>query len=70
MAHKVKFIVYTRYENIFGEEDEITEEEENIDEYETYEEAEREADKDSYGWAGTYVEVYIDGEFYRDYEQY
>ena len=65
---EVKFIVYTRYVDVWGEEEEICEEEENVDTYETYDEAVKHADKDEYGWAGTYVEVYIHGDFYRDYD--
>ena len=64
----VKFKVYTQYENVFGEIEEITWEETDQDEYTSVEEAMKHADQDEYGWYGTYVKVYINNVFYRDYE--
>ena len=65
MAHTVKFIVYTRYEGMFDD-DELEYEEEVESEYDTYEEAERHADADEEGCVGQFVEVFLDGKHYRD----
>lgn len=65
---KVRYEVYTRYLGMFDDEDELTWEESNEYEYKTLEQAEKEANKNKEGWRGTFVEVYINDEFYRDYE--
>ena len=64
----VKYKVYTRYLGIFGDEEELSLEETNRYECSSYEKAEELADKDKEGWRGSFVEVYINNEFYRDYE--
>lgn len=68
MGHKVRFVVNTQYLDIWGDVDEIVEEEEVETEYATYEEAKKHADKNEEGWRGTYVEVYLDDKYYRDYK--
>lgn len=69
MAHKVKFIVYTQFKGMWGDDDELSEEEEIETEYATLEEAKRHADKNEEGWRGTFVEVYLDDKYYRDYRR-
>lgn len=66
--HIVEFIVYTRYMGMFGDEEELSEEERTHYKCKTYEKAEKLANKNKEGWRGSYVEVYIDDEYYRDYE--
>ena len=61
--HKVKFEVQIQY---YGGEIELDEEIEY--EYDTLEEAEKTANEDCEGWRGTYVRVYLDNKYYRDYE--
>ena len=70
MKYIVKWITYTQFCGIdfFGNDSELQEDEEIEEEYDTYEEAVKEADKDSYGCRGQFVEVYINGKYYRDYE--
>lgn len=66
--HKVRFVVYTRYMGMFGDEEELSYEEEVESEYKTYEEAKKHADRNEEGWCGSWVEVYLDDELYREYE--
>ena len=65
---KVRYEVYTQYEDIWGEGGEREWEETYEDEYATREEAEREADKHPYGCLGQYVEIFINDDYYDDYE--
>lgn len=66
--HIVRFVVYTRFMGMFPDEEELEEEEETEYTCDTYEKAEKIANKNKVGWRGSYVEVYIDDEYYRDYE--
>ena len=59
---KVLFKVYTQY---YG--GEISLEEETTYECDTLEQAQERADLNCEGWRGTYVEVYLNGKYYRDY---
>ena len=65
----VEFRTYTQYVGYFDDSDELTEDETIEEEYNTLEDAKREANKNKYGCRGQYVEVYINGEYYRDYER-
>lgn len=65
--HTVKYITYTQYDLGFDEVD-LEEDEEIVEEYETFEEAEEAAKKNMYGTKGQYVEVYLDEKHFRDYE--
>ena len=65
---KVEFKVYTQYYDIVTDTDYVELEETNEVECDTMEDAWKCADKDTYGWLGSYVEVYVDGHYYRDYE--
>ena len=60
---EVKYITYIQY---YG--GEIESDEEIIEQYDTEEEAKREARKNKYGHRGQFVEVYINGKYFRDYE--
>ena len=65
---QVKFITFTQFGGFCGDDTELQEDEEIIDEYDTIGEAKQEADKDTYGTRGQFVEVYINNKFYRSYE--
>lgn len=70
MAHIVKWITYTQFCGVdyFGNDSELETDEEYEEEYDTYEQAKHEARQDKIGTRGQYVEVYIDGKYFRDYE--
>jgi len=61
---EVKFITNIQY--VGGE---IETDEEITEQYDTEEEAKREARKNKYGTRGQYVEVYVNGKWFRDYER-
>ena len=52
----------------FEDNGEIEEDEEIEQEFDSLKEAKKAANKNSEGTRGQYVEVYIDGKYYRDYE--
>lgn len=64
MKYIVKWITYIQY---FG--GEIETDEEIEEEYDTYEEALKEARKNKYGHRGQFVEVYINNSWEREYER-
>ena len=66
--YQVKWTTYIQYEDIWGEQGELEEDEEIVECFNTEEEAKKEADKDKYGCCGQYVEVRINEKYYRDYE--
>lgn len=63
MKYIVKWITYIQY---FG--GEIESDEEIEEEYDTLEEAQKEARKNKYGCRGQFVEVYINDKLVREYE--
>lgn len=66
---KVEYQVYIQDLGMFDDEGGELEWQETTDYYyDTYEQAEQEANENKEGWRGTYVEVYINGSFYRKYE--
>lgn len=66
---EVKYITYTQFLGAFDDDNELEEDEEIIEEYETLEQAEREARKNKYGHRGQFVEVFVNNEWFRDYER-
>lgn len=67
--HVVKWITYIQYmPGPFEDNGEIEEDEEIEQEFDSLKEAKKAANKNSEGTRGQYVEVYIDGKYYRDYE--
>lgn len=66
--HTVTFKTYFQSMPMFPDESPELEWDETVEsEYETLEEAQKHADEDEEGCYGQYVEVYLDGEHYRDY---
>lgn len=59
--------VYTRSNGGIDFSESLKLEETHVDEYPTFEEARREADKHTYGWNGALVEIYLNNTFYDEY---
>lgn len=67
-THVVKYVIYTQYDLGYGDV-EIDEDQTVEEEYPTYEEAKEAADRETeYAVPGQYVEVYIDGRRYKEYD--
>lgn len=71
MKFVVKWITYTQFcgMDYFGADDSLETDEEIEEEYDTYEEALKEARKNKYGHRGQFVEVYINNSWEREYEK-
>lgn len=71
MKYIVKWVTYTQFCGVdfFGNDSELEEDETIEEEYDNIEEAQKVAhQRNRYGYRGQFVEVYINGEFIRDYE--